>query len=66
MALVAAEYTLQFAARAGLTSGLRALGQYMANADRRYYLDGSTTAAGFAAVVPGTPRSLQVSLDYTF
>lgn len=35
-------------------------------ANRRYYLDGSTTAAGFAAVVPGTPRSLQVSLDYTF
>lgn len=34
--------------------------------NRRYYLDGSTTAAGFAAVVPGTPRSLQVSLDYTF
>lgn len=32
----------------------------------RYYIDGSTTAAGFAAVVPGTPRSLQVSLDYTF
>ena len=35
-------------------------------ANRRYYLDASTTAAGFAAVTPGQPRSLQVALDYAF
>lgn len=35
-------------------------------ANRRYYLDGTTTAAGFGAVTPGQPRSVQVSLDYSF
>ena len=35
-------------------------------ANRRYYVDASTTAAGFAAVTPGEPRSLYVTLDYTF
>lgn len=35
-------------------------------ANRRYYVDGTATTAGFGAVVPGQPRSLQVSLDYAF
>lgn len=35
-------------------------------ANRRYYIDGTTTAAGFGSVTPGQPRSLQVSLDYAF
>lgn len=34
--------------------------------NRRYYVDASTTAAGFAAVTPGEPRSLYVTLDYAF
>ena len=50
----------QFAGGVRVQANLKNVG------NRRYYLDGSSTAAGFAAVVPGTPRSLQVSLDYTF
>ena len=34
--------------------------------NRRYYLDGTTSAAGFGSVTPGQPRSLLVSLDYAF
>ena len=50
----------QFAGGVRLQANLKNAG------NRRYYIDGTTTAAGFGAVVPGTPRSLQVSLDYTF
>lgn len=50
----------QFAGGMRLQANLKNAG------NRRYYLDGTTTAAGFGAVVPGQPRSLQVSLDYTF
>ena len=50
----------QFAGGVRLQANLKNAG------NRRYYLDGTTTAAGFGSVVPGTPRSLQVSLDYTF
>ncbi|AYM95642.1 TonB-dependent siderophore receptor [Acidovorax sp. 1608163] len=50
----------QFAGGVRLQANLKNAG------NRRYYIDGTTTAAGFGAVVPGQPRSLQVSLDYTF
>jgi iron complex outermembrane receptor protein len=50
----------QFAGGVRLQANLKNAG------DRRYYIDGTTTAAGFGAVVPGQPRSLQVSLDYSF
>ncbi|RZJ08442.1 MAG: TonB-dependent siderophore receptor [Acidovorax sp.] len=50
----------QFAGGVRLQANLKNAG------NRRYYLDGTTTTAGFGSVVPGTPRSLQVSLDYTF
>jgi len=50
----------QFAGGVRLQANLKNAG------NRRYYLDGTTTAAGFGAVTPGQPRSLQVALDYTF
>jgi iron complex outermembrane recepter protein len=50
----------QFAGGVRLQANLKNAG------NRRYYLDGTATAAGFGSVVPGQPRSLQVSLDYTF
>ncbi|KRB39375.1 MULTISPECIES: TonB-dependent siderophore receptor [unclassified Acidovorax] len=50
----------QFAGGMRLQANLKNAG------NRRYYLDATTTAAGFGAVVPGQPRTVQVSLDYTF
>ncbi|WP_298207922.1 TonB-dependent siderophore receptor [Acidovorax sp.] len=50
----------QFAGGVRLQANLKNAG------NRRYYIDGSATAAGFGSVSPGQPRSLQVSLDYTF
>ena len=46
--------------------GVRAQMNLKNAANRRYYLDGTATAAGFGAVTPGEPRSLQVALDYSF
>ncbi|KQO14267.1 TonB-dependent siderophore receptor [Acidovorax sp. Leaf78] len=50
----------QFAGGVRLQANLKNAG------NRRYYLDGTATAAGFGTVVPGQPRTVQVSLDYTF
>lgn len=58
--------TVDLAAGYQFGGGVRVQVNLKNAANRRYYLDGTTTAAGFGAVVPGTPRSLQVSLDYTF
>ncbi|MFD2297469.1 TonB-dependent receptor plug domain-containing protein [Paracidovorax citrulli] len=49
-----------------MAGGLR-LQAHLKNAtDKRYDLDGTSDAAGFASVTPGEARALQVTLDYAF
>ncbi len=57
---------LDLAAGYQFAGGVRLQANLKNATNRRYYLDASTTAAGFAAVTPGEPRSLHVTLDYAF
>lgn len=58
--------TVDFAAGYQFAGGVRLQVNLKNAANRRYYLDGTTTAVGFGSVTPGQPRSIQVSLDYSF
>jgi iron complex outermembrane receptor protein len=57
---------LDLAAGYQFAGGVRLQANLKNATNRRYYLDASTSAAGFAAVTPGEPRSLYVTLDYAF
>ncbi|MBU0746429.1 MAG: TonB-dependent siderophore receptor [Gammaproteobacteria bacterium] len=58
--------TVDLAAGYQFAAGVRLQVNLKNVANRRYYLDGTASAAGFGAVTPGQPRSVQVSLDYSF
>ncbi|MBU1351619.1 MAG: TonB-dependent siderophore receptor [Gammaproteobacteria bacterium] len=58
--------TVDLAAGYQFAGGVRLQVNLKNVANRRYYLDGTASAAGFGAVTPGQPRSVQVSLDYSF
>ncbi|CAM3658370.1 Iron complex outermembrane receptor protein [Paracidovorax anthurii] len=49
-----------------MAGGVRLQANLKNAADKRYYLDGTSNAAGFTSVTPGEPRALRVTLDYTF
>lgn len=49
-----------------MAGGLRLQANLKNAADKRYYLDGTSNAAGFTSVTPGEARALQVTLDYAF
>jgi iron complex outermembrane recepter protein len=58
--------TVDLAAGYQFAGGVRLQVNLKNVANRRYYLDGTASAAGFGAVTPGQPRAVQVSLDYSF
>ncbi|SFD39083.1 TonB-dependent siderophore receptor [Paracidovorax konjaci] len=49
-----------------MAGGMRLQANLKNAADKRYYLDGTSNAAGFTSATPGEARALQVTLDYAF